>query len=46
MLKKQEFIKEIELENLGKLLPEAVMKPLEEQYITFKQVNVNIMTLY
>ncbi|XP_046904426.1 tumor necrosis factor alpha-induced protein 2 isoform X2 [Hypomesus transpacificus] len=40
MLKKQEFIKEIELENLGKLLPEAVMKPLEEQYITFKQEEV------
>ncbi|XP_062325484.1 tumor necrosis factor alpha-induced protein 2 [Osmerus eperlanus] len=37
MLKKQEFIKEINFEKLGKLLPEAVTKPLEEQYITFKQ---------
>ena len=39
VLRKPELASEIDHEALGKLLPEKLLKPLEEQYLSKQQVD-------
>lgn len=39
ILQKPELASEIDVEALGKLLPEQLLKPLEDQYLNKQQVS-------